>query len=126
MFASRKAKTAFYTMVWYNVNNNTTYGMLWNYNLSVWEEQWAVTSQNTPCCWPGGWTMFESHNLSDNVCPVLENIRASGTEILRDDGTWVILSTSLSSGMAATGTCFDSGQYWFHFHSANWDWEMHD
>jgi hypothetical protein len=121
----QEGENRFYTMVWLDTATNTTRGMLWNYNLGIWEEQYQVTSLNTLAS-TGGWTMFETYGFASGYCGALPPIRASGTLVLRSDGTWTALTTADSFPLGPTGFCFSGGSYTFHFHNQNWEWEVHD
>jgi hypothetical protein len=120
----QEGEDRFYTMVWLDTATNITRGMLWNYNLGIWEEQYRTGLLNTRAN-VGGWTMFETHGFSGNYCGALPPIRASGTLVLRSDGTWTALTTADSSQLGPTGGCFSGGAYFFHFHNPNWEWEVH-
>lgn len=123
----QEGEVRFYTMVWLDSATNITRGMLWNYNLGIWEEQYQTTSLNT-LPHSGGWTIFETYGFAEGYCGALPPIRASGTLVLRGDGTWTQLTTADSFPLGPTGFCFSSGAYTFHFHQGtqNWEWEVHD
>jgi hypothetical protein len=117
----QEGENRFYTMLWYDTATGVTHGMLWNYNLSVWEDQYHVASPNTQPS-TGGWTMFET--IFNGVCPVLPSIRASGTQVLRSDGTWSSLAAADGFQMGPpTGGCFP-GAYTFRFNAPLYDWEV--
>jgi hypothetical protein len=102
--------------------SGTWHGLLYNFNSGQWEEQASVSSTNLPCCWTGGWTMFETHGFEESgSCPVLPPIRSAPVEIYSANTGWIYLQQPYSSRFEY-GTCFGAGSYSFDTVTPDSDW----
>ncbi len=97
-------------------------GQLWNYNTGVWDTKLTSCGSNKSGFGVTGWTMWESWNLIG--CPTFPSIKATNLQIF--NGAWVNLAPAHTTTLGpSAGSCFASGTYNFHVHTANSYWHAH-
>jgi hypothetical protein len=105
----------------YKDGNGCAHGLLYNFNLGLWEEKLTPICGNSS--FATGWTMWESHYLMDVAqrCPAFPRVRASGIQ-LYTVSAWPALDTSNSSQLGPYGLCWTNGTYNFSVAVPNSDW----
>jgi len=98
-------------------------GYLYNFNSAAWELQGSVVGGTTPCCWPGGWTMWESFGTASNGCPDSKSVRAAPVQIRFTSGVWQNLTPAYSSTLSNYNSCIPA-HYRFILNQANYDWQV--
>jgi len=100
-------------------------GYLYNFSTGTWDLKLRSCGTTKTGWGLNGWTMWESYGLTtQGICPNFPRIRTTSIQVFTLAG-WKFLSPALSSPLDVTDGCFDTGDYTFHTHVANWEWEAH-